>query len=249
MRIKLYNTWEKVKDTFVKPSLKVYFGKWKNDPNLPVWRSGPTVYLCPKKWLSKYCHPLKEGVFIVSGTKTVPWGKDKSYECKVHEFARHTLPKGLTVGDYMWNSSVRRKLRKWHLGWVKPVIKLPYWTRFKIINLDVCWKTKFDEIRYEFPPQLSFVGFGLSLTFTLHSPITCTYCYDDSYWESILIHLYMNKSGELKNTIEEVGIWHRLEENVYYFATRPTYIVPDKQDEYYAAISEIKAKNTDKTVL
>lgn len=248
MRIKLYNTWEKVKGIFVKPSLKVYFGKWKNDPNLPVWRRGPTIYLCPRKKLIKNCYILRDSVSVVVGTKKMNLGS-KEYEAKIYEFSRHTLPEGLASGDYIWNRHIRKKLKKWHLGWIKPVVCLPSWMRFKILNFDVGWKTKFNEVRYEFPPQLSFVGFGLSLTFTLHSPVTCTYCYDDTYWESILIHLYMNKSGELKNTIEEAGIWHRLEENVYYFATRPTYIVPDKQDEYYAAISEIKAKNTDKTIL
>ena len=38
--IKLYNTYRKVKGVFVRPRLKVYFGLWKNDPNLPVWRRG-----------------------------------------------------------------------------------------------------------------------------------------------------------------------------------------------------------------
>lgn len=248
MRIKLYNTWEKVKDTFVKPSLKVYFGKWKNDPNLPMWRSGPTIYLCPRKKLIKNCYILRDSVSVVVGTKKMNWG-NKEYETKVYEYSRHTLPKGLTSGDYMWDRHIRKKLKKWHLSWIKPVMHLPSWMRFKILNYDVGWKTKFDDIRYEFPPQLSFIGFGLSLTFTLHSPLNCPYCYDDSYWESILIHLYKNKSGELKDTIEEAGIWHKLQEDVYYFATRPSYIVLSKQDEYYAAISELKAASNDKIIV
>jgi hypothetical protein len=149
----------------------------------------------------------------------------------------------------MWNRHIRKKLKKWHLGWIKPVVHLPYWMRFKILNYDVSWKTKYDEICYEFPPQLSFIGFGLSLTFTLHSPLDCPYCYDDSYWESILIHLYKNKSGELKDTIGTAGIWHKIQEDVYYFATRPTYIVLSKQEEYYAAVSELRAASNDKIIV
>ena len=246
--IKVYRTWEKVKDTFVKPSLKVYFGKWKNDPNLPVWRRGPAIYLCRRKNLIKNCYLLKTGVIIQTGTKIMKWGA-KEYEAKVYENTYHKLPNGLSSGQYMWNRNIRKKLKKWHLDWIKPVMYLPSWMRFKIINFDVGWKTKWDDVRYEFPPQFSIIGFGLSLTFTLHCPIKSEYSSDDSYWESILTHLYTNKSGELEETIEQIGIWQEHGVDVAYFALRPTYIVHDRQPEYYAAISEIKAKNTDKTIL
>ena len=105
------------------------------------------------------------------------------------------------------------------------------------------WKTKYDDIRYEYPPQFSIVFFGLSLTFTLHCPTEDTYCYDDSYWEAILIHLYRNKSGNLKETINEAGSWHRYSDDVHYFAVRPEYIVKEKQEEYYAAVSDLNAKS------
>ena len=36
--IKLFKTYNKAKNVFVKPKLKVYFGLWKNTPGLPVWR-------------------------------------------------------------------------------------------------------------------------------------------------------------------------------------------------------------------
>lgn len=41
--IKLYKTYNNVKDVFVKPKLKFHIGLWKNSPNLPVWRSGPLI--------------------------------------------------------------------------------------------------------------------------------------------------------------------------------------------------------------
>ena len=170
MRIKLYNTWEKVKDTFVKPSLKVYFGKWRNDPNLPVWRTGPAIYVCGRKNLHKLAYNAQRGVLITTGTMKLKLGKEE-IDTKVKEYINHTLPKGIKPGEYVWNRDIRKKLKKWHLGWIKPIIYLPRFFRFHIINSDVYWKTKWDEIRYEFPPQLSFIGFGLSLTFTLHCPI------------------------------------------------------------------------------
>ena len=247
--IKLYDTWEKAKDIFVKPSLRVYFGKWTNDPNLPVWRRGPLLYVCRRKDLCKYTHDVKDTVMIYTGTKKFKHG-DKEYESKCYDWVpRHKLPGKLKCGDTVWNSKVRKKLKKWHLGWIKPVMHLPSWMRFSIVNRDVGWKPKWDYVSYEFPPQFSIIAFGLSLTFTLHCPIKSEYSSDDSYWESILTHLYTNKSGELEETIEQIGIWQRLDNNTSYFALRPAYIVHDRQPEYYAAISEIKAKNTDKTIL
>ena len=246
--IKLYRTWEKVKDLFVKPSPKVYFGKWKNDPNLPIWRSGPAIYLCPRRKLFKCCYFLKQGVLVNTGSIKTKFG-DREIETKIQEHTHHSLPGNLHAGDYMWNRNIRKKLKKWHLGWIKPVMHLPSWTRFYVVNRDVGWKTKWDYISYEFPPQFSIIAFGLSLTFTLHCPIKSEYSSDDSYWESILTHLYTNKSGELEETIEQMGVWQRLNDNTSYFALRPTYIVHDRQPEYYAAISEIKAKNTDKIIL
>ena len=41
--IKLWNTYNKVKNVFKKPKLRWYFGKWRNDPCLPIWRSGNVI--------------------------------------------------------------------------------------------------------------------------------------------------------------------------------------------------------------
>ena len=248
--IKLYNTWRRAKDTFAKPRLKVYFGKWSKDPNLPVWRTGPPIYLCRRKNLLKNCYFLKTGVSIVTGTRKMKWGAQE-YECQVYDTTYHKLPGNLRTGQYMWNRDIRKKLKKWHLSWVKPVMYLPMWLKFKIINLDVGWKTKWDDVRYEYPPQFSIIAFGLSLTFTLHCPVSKDYCHDDSYWESILTHLYLNKPRELKETIDECGIWRRVgdEGNTEYFSVRPEFIIQAKQEEYYAATSEIKARYIHRTIV
>lgn len=253
--IKLYKTWEKTKQVFVKPSLKVYFGKWRNDPNLPVWRSGPSIWLIPRRYRysnSSKAYMVKDSVMICSGEVPYKWG-DKELKSKVYEWVpKHKLPGKLKCGQYVWNRNIRKKLKKWHLNWIPPIIQLPSWMRFHIINLDLGWKTKWDSYRYEFPPQFTIIAFGLSLSLTLHCPIHNEYACDDHYWESILNHLYKNKSGSLKETVEETGIWRMLakdeDEDIHYFAVRPEYIVPNKLEEYYAAISEIKARK-DKVIL
>ena len=43
--LKLYKTYNKAKDVFVKPKLMWYFGKWRHDPCLPVWRRGPIWWI------------------------------------------------------------------------------------------------------------------------------------------------------------------------------------------------------------
>lgn len=243
--IKLYNTWEKAKDIFVKPSLKVYFGKWRNDPNLPVWRRGPIIYICGRKNLFKYTHEVKDTVLIYTGTKKFKYG-DKEIESKCYSnVPKHKLPKKLKCGETVWNSVIRRKLKKWHLNWIPPMICLPTWLRFHIINLDLGWKTKYDDCRYEFPPQFSIIAFSLSLTFTLHSPLQNDFCCDDHYWECILNYLYRNKLDSLKEVIEDTGIWNswgKDKNSVSYFAVRPEYITKEYLKEYYKATEEIKKK-------
>ena len=159
MMIKLYKTWRKAKQVFVKPSLRVYFG--------------------PRR---KYRYLLGPGI---------------------------------------------------------------------ISNYDVMWKTKWGEVRYEDPPVFSINLFGLCLAFSLHCPAQNAYCCDDHYWESILVHIYDNKSGTLKETIERMGIWSRFTKEwnrQSYFAVRPEYIRPELLKEYYDAVTEIN-KDKDDLVL
>lgn len=37
------DTWKSVKDVFIKPNIRFYFGPWKREGNLPVWRRGPQI--------------------------------------------------------------------------------------------------------------------------------------------------------------------------------------------------------------
>lgn len=251
--IKLYDTWEKVRNIFVKPSLKVYFGRWRNDPNLPVWRRGAHIYLIGRKYRgfdNSKVHILRDRVMIYTGEAPFTFG-DKTYTTKCYDWAhKHKLPGKLKVGQYVWNRKIRKRLKKWHLSWISPIIELPLWTRFHIVNLGLGWKTKYDDVRYEFPPQFSIIAFGFSLTFTLHSPVWNNFCNDSSYWEAILVHLYENKSGTIKETIKRGGVWRKTSDgkSCYYFSVRPEFFMPRYLKEYYAACSELRFKD-DRIVL
>ena len=53
--IRLYETFNKAKDFFVKPTIYCSFGKWRNNHLLPVWRRGPII----KLGKSPYALPIK----------------------------------------------------------------------------------------------------------------------------------------------------------------------------------------------
>ena len=227
---KIFDTWKKVKDIFVKPVTKVYFGKWSRDPSLPVWRHGPKIYFTKTDY-----HIVTNRVCIKTNTG--------------YEVSEHKLPGKLRAGDIVFNSNIRRKLRKWYLSWFPPCITLPIWLSFHIFNHDVMWKWKWDEIRFEYPPQFTIVAFGISLTISLHCPKRDKYAYDDNYWEAILNHIHLNKSGNLEETVKLSNIWFCWDKDgnkTSYFSVRPEFITQKHIEEYYMAISEIKAERGEK---
>ena len=174
--------------------------------------------------------------------------QDIDEKVKITETSKHKLPKNLKNWDIVWASPIRRKLRKYHLNWIPTIIYLPKFLTFSFINHDVFWKTKYGDIRYEDPPQLSIVLFGISLTITLHSPSTDKYCDDDGYWTSVLVHSF-NKSRVLRETIEECGVWSTMTDApVSYFTVRPQFIQKGRLEEYYAVVSDIQAERNQKIV-
>lgn len=182
MIFKLYNTYNKVKHKFKKPKLHWRLGLWKHDPCLPVWRRGPEIRL-GKYRKNYYC---QNGVtHYKSGVSYWTDSNEKQHEIPCWAISTHKVP-----CKYAWNRDIRIKLRKWGLGWIPPVIQLPMWLSFHIFNHDMIWKTKFEDYRFEFPPQFTIVLFGISLSFWLNAPVdkddTSGYY---SYWESILWYL------------------------------------------------------------
>lgn len=177
---KMWDTYNKVKHKFKKPKLHWRLGLWKHDPCLPVWRRGSCIKL--GKYRKHYYCP-NEIVHVKTGVSHWTDSNGKQHEIPCYSMFRHKIP-----CKYAWNRDIRKKLRKWHLSWIPPVIQLPMWLSFHVFNHDMIWKTKFEDYRFEFPPQFTVVFFGISLSFWLQAPVDDTLGYY-SYWESILWYL------------------------------------------------------------
>lgn len=181
--IKMWDTYNKVKHKFKKPKLHWRLGLWKHDPCLPVWRRGLHIKL--GKYRKHYYCP-SEVVHVKTGVSYWTDSNGKQHEIPCYSMFRHKIP-----CKYAWNRDIRKKLRKWHLSWIPPVIQLPLWLSFYIFNHDMIWKTKFEDYRFEFPPQFTIVFFGISLSFWIQAPVEDK---DNiweyyNYWESILWYL------------------------------------------------------------
>lgn len=151
--LKIYR---RLKDVFIKPKLKWYFGTWRNELNLPVWRHGPQIRLA--KYHQMYIP--QRSVLVFDG-----YSKD-GY--KQYSRSEHKLPVGYYT--YVWRRNIRKKLKKWHLSWIPPIIQLPIWMSFYFFDCDICWKTKWDEYRYEHPAHITLVLFGLAISVTAYIP-------------------------------------------------------------------------------
>ena len=116
----------------------------------------------------------------------------------------------------------------------KPLIVLPYWLNFHFFNEDVDYKTKWAEadFRYENPPHITLVFFGLALSVTAYIPKgtdddwTC----EDDYWESLLTYDYYD--GDLKKTNDEMGWWNKITDKNFRFRFQPRFLVnPEEREE------------------
>ena len=205
---KFLDEWKEVKGEFIKPSFKWYFGPWRKYAygNL----NGPCI------WLShnyRDYYRAYNSVLIKNGTKKWKFD-DKEYESPVYvDGPKHTLPGGLREGQFVWRRDIRKKLRRWGLGWLRPLFFLPRWLTFRWINADIGWKTKWDEYRYEWPARKGIVLFGFAIIKTAYIPKenekdwTC----NDDYWESLLT--YKSVGGDLKKTNDAMGAWVDTEGN------------------------------------
>lgn len=165
----IYKTYSKVKHIFVKPRIRfnVYYGL--NTKYFGFTYSPKYVYI-----------PTYSNIIKV--TKN-----GKTY----YEQSSHKLKSGFRFYRYQWRSNIRKKLRKFGLGWFKPTFKIPNFLVFDIKNWDLQWKTKYSDYRYEGAPLFEITLFGVSFSWSLHAPVGSFY-FDDNYWESILTYIYNN---------------------------------------------------------
>lgn len=247
--IELFKTYNKAKNVFVRPKLKVYFGKWFNTPGLPVWRQGPIICLGN----DRNSYKVNNFLYVQTGTKIWKDNSGKEHTSNVYDISRHKLPGGLWPGDRVWNREIRKKLKKWHLGWIKPNIQLPIWLSFHIFNWDVFYKWKYDEIRYEFPPQFTIVFFGLALTImAVPEPEDDDDC-PDHYWESLLSYLYQDECEQsIEKTLNFFGQWTKYDAETgkrKFFQLRKSHIKPEYHAEYDKAVDKYISQHLKKESL
>lgn len=234
--INLFKTYNKAKGVFVRPKVKIHFGRWINSPGLPVWRRGGWVTLAKSH---QYYTP-NSTVWIKTGSKGDKRPDGSAITCETYTPIRHKLPKGSQLG--VWRRDIRKKLRKWRLGWLRPVYILPTWLAFYIFNYDVIYKWKYDSIRYEYPPQFTIVFFGLALTITLQPPLEDEHDSMDSYWESLLAFLYQEECGKsVTKTLHYCGQWTGYQPDggkIRWFQLRKSHIQPKYHVEYDKAVEK-----------
>jgi len=188
--------WNKVKGVFKKPKIKVYFGFWS------------VSYLALKlgefllnKGFDKYPILTKIWRFLSRTDSSLPvWRRGNT----ISLFSKHhkwVLDKEKHTNYFDWDDEFKSKLKKLHLSWLKPHYTLPTIFSFYIFKRDVMYKWKYDELRYEYPPQFTIVFFNISLTLHWCAPVKdFDYTSNDRYWTSVLSYIY-EKSYYEKNDI------------------------------------------------
>lgn len=243
--IKLYETYNKVKKVFIKPKLYFKFGLWRNDHCLPVWRHGPIINLFPKKFIYKNSYQVRSGCSITTYRKGDKMKNGEIAKWDYGDTSYHKLPGNLNSWDRVWNRDFRKKLKKWHLNWIKPYYQLPIWLSFYIFNHDFGWKTKWTsyDFRYEYSPQFTIVIFGLSFSWWLKCPGNDA-ANDNFYWEGILYYLYGEKPLDLKYAINGVGKWTTVntDQRYSYWGLNKCFIKPEYWNEYDKSLMELEAQ-------
>lgn len=239
--IKLYETYNKAKNVFVKPKLRWKFGKWHNDPCLPVWRRGPIWWIGGSSYKANAkCYEARCRVNIKVGTKTYNRMDGSTYTCDVIETSLHKLPKGIREHYPVWKRKYRKLFRKFGLKIFNAYIQFPIWLSFHIFNRDLTWKTKWTnyDFRYEFPPQFTMVFFGWSLSFWLYPECKSNTDSPDHYWESLLTYIYGEHAGDLLQTVIDCSKWiqSKNDKDTEFFALSKNYIKPEYYEIYDEAI-------------
>ena len=232
--IKLYKTYNKAKDVFVKPKLYWKFGLWKHDHCLPVWRRGPIIDIGGSIYKANAkCYQVKNSVNIYDREREYTRMDGTTATYKVYKTVYHKLSNNLNCFDIVWKREYRKK---WWTKIIPARLKLPIWLTFHIFNRDITFKTKWTsyDFRYEFPPQFTIVFFGLSLSFWLYPECKSETDSPYHYWESLLTYIYGEHAGDLLQTVIDCGKWiqSKNEKDTEFFALSKNYIKPEHYEIY-----------------
>lgn len=233
--INLFKTYNKAKEVFVRPKIKFSIGLWKNMSGLPMWRSGNVIRIA--KYYQFYIPNNRSHIKKYNAGDIKEDGTIAKYnECIT---STHKMPKNAEHG--VWKRDIRKKLRRYGLGWIKPQYVLPTWLSFYIFNWDVFYKWKYDSIRFEYPPQFTIVFFGFALNFTLEPLLEDENDSQDHYWESLLSFLYQPEcNNNIKDTVKYCGQWSTYKNNkeIKFFQLRKTHIKPEFYVQYNKGVKE-----------
>ena len=188
--MKMFKTYKKVKDIFVKPKIRFFCCPWRSSPLFPVWRRGNTIWLSRKiRWgsfINDYKVYKPENIYIKIGDK--------------YSLTNHKLPK-----KYVWRSDIRKKLKKFGLGWIKPSYELPMWLTFRFFDHDIYWDTgEYGDINVYGSPSCSLILFGYSFNWILVPPEADVKGFLNFYWEFILSYL---ENKNLLDASKSIGKW------------------------------------------
>lgn len=213
--IKLYNTWKQVKGIFKKPQLVFTYGNWYESSMLPVWRRGRTIWLGGFKnrkriEVKKWRKPLKTKTLDIPGAWIDGWDYDWTDIFKQNHPIISTL--------------------------FKPRYEMPKWFTFYIFNHDLFWKTKWDDYRYEFPPQFTIVFLYWHISFYLAPPKGCNN-YD--YWEAILWYI---EKRNFEKVFNEMRAWMDMRTNKVNYRLQPNMVEPEYQELVQFYINEANKK-------
>ena len=242
----MLNEYKKVKKIFRRPQTHFYFGFWQH----PSW----TIKL--GKWLFSNMdkektikYRLLKFIDKVFGTTSNPclpvWRRGNS----IRLLSKHqTYSLDQNNYGFVWNPDFKEKLNKWHLSWLKPSYELPLWLSCYFFKLDMVWKWKYDDVRYEFPPQITIMLFNISFSIWWNKPKNSG-GYHDLYWESILNYNYKyldtikDKSVDMMTQLIELsdycGCWTSIGGNNneinYTWELQPSYL---RNKEYARILKE-----------
>lgn len=175
---KLYTEYNQCRDLFKEPQAIMFIGKWRSCPGLPVYRGGHSI------WIAKYRN------YSTNKTGKEQWMYNPNNDNTITKWR-----------DIIWCDSYKEK-HPIFTKIFKPVYHLPYWMTFKYYSCKLQWKWKWDDVRFEFNPQMTLVMFGYCISIWLKAP----YKHDYDYWESMLTYLYKcNKNKD--EASKSMGVW------------------------------------------
>lgn len=223
--IKLYKEWREAKGVFVKPTLK--FKVLRN----PYFQH---IRLYKKTGKAHQINSASAWIYIKKE------GRNSEHYGSYIALPKHKLP--VPLYSIVWNSKIRRKLRKFGLGWIPPVITVPTFLTFGIRNWGLGYKIKYNDFRYEHDPLLDITLFGITFRFYVQAPKS-KYGFGDNYWECMLEYLYGEGKRDIFKTLRKGNFWTQGfdETALSYFSLRPEYVI--NQQEYKDAVEKLKTIN------